>query len=646
MDGEPQPQPEAGTIWLDGRAYPATQVTLVDLAAFVPRISIGDSSRDSDDLLSSWIVSDLSGGGQVWDLNEASDSGRFWFATLHTPDPFLLTLNRAVDAVPAPNGLAAFPLGDLAGTCYLAFGSEIRAWDEATGTLVTPTAHTLASPPTNKAVAFAGKLYVPQGTGYQTFSGSAIAAQVTDNGAGTPLQAAALGVWDNKLYLFGQDGLLASSADGATWNVDLGPAASKLVLQTGETPRHLIEFYDRSGTPALHLITNRRAWAYDPDATRLYPTNLKPAPHPSLGKGVAVWQTGGDLYLSSGSNVYRYDGSVISEGGPARDNNLPAAYRGQIVDLIGESNGLYALIQGSTSTIAGTATAVLDETSDYDDPLDGHAQTAVSSLLYWTGQGWHTAWTGDAATGVPSWGLVSDADDAYRLWWGHGATAYTLALPTDFHNPRAGLQDGVDRFEAAGYLETGWFDANMAGFDKLAADVSLNAPLASATETVLLSYERDFDTDWTPLGTVSAAGRTSFGFGWDDARSFSAGLGFDRIRFRLDFARDPEDDTKSPLVDSLVFHFIKVPRAGQSWTITVPLSFGADGWEGRSAAEIRDELRDLLRTDRFLQFRHGPDGATYRVRVARRQGPQATGNDARGALTVSLVEAPLPDGAV
>src|SRR3990167_8685907 len=93
------PAERAGQIRLNGLLYPANvQAIYNPTARFGRRIVIGDAQFDSDEVLSVDIMTDFSGGGQILDRNEGSDQGRFWWSTLHTRDPFALTLAREVVA--------------------------------------------------------------------------------------------------------------------------------------------------------------------------------------------------------------------------------------------------------------------------------------------------------------------------------------------------------------------------------------------------------------------------------------------------------------------------------------------------------------------------------------------------------------------
>jgi hypothetical protein len=61
-----------------------------NLATFQRKLVIGDYTQDSNPLLSAWVISDLSGGLGVEDMNEASDATRYRIATLYPRYPNMI----------------------------------------------------------------------------------------------------------------------------------------------------------------------------------------------------------------------------------------------------------------------------------------------------------------------------------------------------------------------------------------------------------------------------------------------------------------------------------------------------------------------------------------------------------------------------
>ena len=76
-------------IILNGMALPLKSGTMPEsnLAVFQRKMTTGDYSKDSNPLLSSWVISDLSGGNGIYDMNESSDSTRYYYGNMYTRFP-------------------------------------------------------------------------------------------------------------------------------------------------------------------------------------------------------------------------------------------------------------------------------------------------------------------------------------------------------------------------------------------------------------------------------------------------------------------------------------------------------------------------------------------------------------------------------
>ena len=609
--------------------FPVTAVRYQNLASFSRKSVIGDYTRDSDDLISTYIaLRNVTGGGQIYDINEASDVNRFWYATLRTTESNYISLNRETVDVEG-----AYVLGDLNATDRFYYANadlNIFVWEETTDSGTDTTAN-LTAIPVNVAVNFKGSgtnsFFVPLGaSGIDKFDGTTVT-----NIPGIP--AAAMYAWSNKVYALGTDGVLYSSLDGTTFAQE----GFESTVDGSERAKNLASFYNRSDRLVLYAITNRAAYAYDEDVEKFYETDMNFPPHPGNSKGACRWRD--QLNAASGMMVYSYNGGVVSEFGPARNDGLPAAYRGTVVDLRPGHNALYALIQGSTDT-GDVPADVMDPTSISDTGITFSGATAVSSVMAWTQLGWHTIWVSPTSGVAPNRIVVSGAQDDYRLWWDAGGALHTQCLEIDFHNPLQGINAGVDRFAPDGYIETGWFDAAMEGFHKLASHLEVSLERADPTYPVTVKYQSDSDNGWTILGTdLAAKGKHVLPFGLDD-NGFSRGLHFERIRFRLEMRST--DAMQSPLLRHIGLYFIKEPKESAAWTMQVDLSEeGAAfcGWA--DTLTLKQTLDDLLEAKEFLVLEHLRE--QLRVRIAAvPNGEDSTGQDVySGSRVISIVEVKL-----
>jgi hypothetical protein len=618
-------------IVLDGVNYPVIgEPRVVDLGSFQRKITFGDFTRDSDDLLSSWIIGpDLTGGIGIKKRREGQHENRYWFGTLDTRSSVGVTLPQLVTKTTGPNTNGCRPLGDYppgasGSEHFVAFGTNLSSYDEA---LARTNRGTLAAAPVSKRTAlFKGsgtvRLWIPLGaSGYDTWDGTSIA-------HGASPAAIAFAVWDNKLFALSTAGALAQTVDGTTWT-------TMVTLDGGQVPKSLIRYRTPSGLEALYVITDLDVWVYDAAIPALKVVDFQIPPHPDNNLSAAVHQ--GLLYLPASMEVYRFDAQTLSTMGPAQDHGVPAEFRGVITDLESTHSFMFALVKGATSGENEPEAWVADETMAYDDPIYFSQAQSQSTLLCWNGRGWHPQWIAPSPTGTPTWARLSYADNTYRLYWGYAGDLYSVDLRRTLHNPMEGRLAGVDRFAPSGVLDTGWFDADMPAFTKIASHLSATMEYATANERIDVSYMKDDDASFSPLGQLAATGEQALEFGDPLAIPSlgSEGLGFRRLWLR--FSGVTSAAAQTPVLDSAVLKFIKVPDGLKTWTMTIPLMFTRT-WKGKSAGELKALLDALIEDDRFFVFTHG--AAHYRVRLAQQQGADRTGLDERGARQINLVEIP------
>lgn len=622
-------QVDYGIVEFNGVRYPVLPTaSYQNLARWNGKTVFGDYTRDSDEVISSKIWTAFGGGIGVLHNREGSDDGRCWWSTLWTQSPFQLTLNRRSVAVTG----ARYPLGDLANIFYVADANQVFPWDESTAAFGTALTGTMSTP-VWKGTAWNGNQYIPLGdNGYAYHNGTAVTTS-------TAIDVVDFCAWDNRLIALGYDAKIYESFDGTSW-------AQVAEINSSETPKRLVVYTDRSDNEAVYVITDRVVYGYDPVLQLLIRTRLQFPPHPDNGLGAAVWRPGEDLYVSAGLGVYRFNLAAIAPTGLDRDEGLPTEYRGVIKDLEPGHNMLVAYLQGQQ-----TASEVADPQAEFDvgqntEEMALAGSDAYSLLVAWNGFGWHPLWISPDAEGDPVWCVFSGAENVYRLWWGYGVDSdnrcYTQLLPRSFANPRQLIDAGEGDFTASGQLDTGWFDANMREFDKVASHLEFNVETASATETITVSYMRDYDTSWTLLGNITASGKAiiPLNVGTYDGNDFSYGLNFRRIRFLVQMSRDPSDSTVAPLLDSFVLKYIKVPIATATYQLSIPLDF--EEWEGRGPDAIKAELDTLIESNQFIAFHHGdPNHSVHRVRLSYVRGVDSTGQDYRGRRDITVVEVPL-----
>jgi hypothetical protein len=643
--------PEPQTVYIDGEPFPTVgELREEDLARLPPKTTIGPYTHESDPIFATWSMESWTGGGQKEWLVEGSDTDRYWTGTLEARWANQLTLGPEILSVSGTSVQGARPVGEHEGTIWLCWDTSLFKWVEATKT-ITAGAVNLQAVPSNKGVVYKGNLYVPQGgTGYEALDG---AGPTKTSYANTVLMPVDFVVWDDKLVALTTTGQIRWSQNGADWkaSADLthaAAAATYLALPDGTTPRQLVLFFNRSDEDAVHIITDRDVWAWDPVTPKLYRTHLRFPPHMDQGLGASVWRD--DMQVAVGVGVHGYNGSTIRVMGLDRDHGLPAEYRGRIMDLQPEYNGIYALVEGISEANEGEEELVLDA-GPMDEQIYIGAERALSSLHVFTGFGWHQIWAANTASGSSTWSMVTTASDTYRLFWGHGEHIFTTVLRRMFHAPLQGLRAGIDRFQTDGFIETGRFDGGMAGYDKVASHIALVVPGEESGVNGMpdgcyidVSWRTDRAPSYRSLGRVETSGRSVIHFDPDE-HDFDPGDPFRWCQIRLDFHSDSA--TVSPVLESLVLKYIQRPNQSiRTWTVAIPLQFD-DEWNARTPSEIRSHIRRLLTEPRFYTFQPYRDfeggtneHETFRVLISRSNGGDAVGPDNRGQRLLNLVEVP------
>lgn len=646
------PQTGNGEVRIGGYEFPVLggEVNELDLARYQGKVTFGRYDLDSDPLLSAQIFSGFNGGMGNETLAEGVDDDTFWDATLETRYPdgatlLPLTTEHSGTAID-PN--FAYPLGDfpVAQRFLAAFDTTVNRWDVPTQAFVA-LPNPLTASPVKHGVEFEGEFYVPLGAnGFDVLDGSGV---VTHHVTFDPIQFI---VWDRKLMALTRLGTLWMRVPGSgVWGVASSSGAESVTVPSGNRARGMVNFVNQSNQPALHIITDSLVFAYDPDGEELYETRLDFPKHPNQGLGSANWR-GDTMFVSVGTGIHSYNGSTITSMGPDGRHGLPARLRGTIVDLKPEYNALLTLVRGQGSETITEA----EDTFVIHPPLHRErikfasgvavSRTVHSCILRWSNSQWHKVWESEGALADPTWMHISQANGEYRLWWGYGGTMYSQDLPVAFQNPKQGLKSGSIRFAPEGFLISGWFDAAMTAFTKLAThiEVNLDDVLEGAGEpggSVTVQYQYDNNLSWKTLGIADTVGKTILPFQYrvhPAGVNFSDGLAFRRIRFRFIYAQKAGEITLSPLMSSAVFKFIKVPESQLSWQFTVPLRT-PDGYKGIGNDELAYRLRAALFSSVFTDFVYRD--RVYRVRVAQTLGKRRTGYDERGDYDINLVEVSL-----
>lgn len=618
---------------------------------FSGKVTIGPYNIDSNDILSSWNIMDLSGGHGIENHDEGVTDNRYRFGNLYTRFPGQWSKPYQISTTTLGTGRIRW-LGDqyYNGTTYRMADSGAVLYQNTTSRgALTGAAYGLGV--SWGGTAAQALFYIPQSaSGYSTFDPSTNT--LTNNNGGGDPDARSFLVWDEKLLVLDKDGYIwyATTAAATTTFTHYTLGGNNVRIDPAFEPYRLHAFYNRTGDQVPYVITRENVWGFDADTPRFYQIPDFEGQHPRFGRASCVWR--GKLYVSSGMSVLEFDGEVIrTTMGLDRDDGLPYNYSDHVISLTPTQNALYALVHGI---------------SFFGD--------TYHSVHEYTGFGWHCIFT-EINANVPQTIVSSSAGDTYHLYWGlsNAGTIYSQELPVAFTNPREAIEAGgvlmgdrtdpvvidfTDYFEEFFYLETGRFDANMAGYRKIANAVemdvrSIDERLADFTDTpieaIRLYYRVDEDTDWTLMyhsdgaapssTTITTPGHHVFQFGPYDPDGTYIGVDFETIEFRITLTGlipVPYIQSTSAVIRSLSFSFLKLMNPSLAWTANLDLR---DDYHDASPQVLLDELTELRTLPRFFSIQHRD--RIYRSRMTGMQTSEEGGNDERATARCSFIEVPF-----
>jgi hypothetical protein len=566
--------------------------------------------------------------GQKQDSQESADSDRFaYLASLDTRFPRSLTLLPETVEVAGPNETGAHILGDLiVSGNRQTFASFGLALERITGATTVHVA-TLAVAPLGKGVIFRGSgaplLYIPCGSaGYITTDGTSASAAIT---SAKPLNFV---VHDKKLWMLDADGVIKKSLDGAAWT-------TVATIESDFLPRGLVMGFDRNDAPTPHAVTDSMTFAIDEGNTTVYETELNYAPHPYAGVAFERWRT--DIYVAIGMGAQRYTLGTVTSSGLDRDDGCGPELSGYISSMCRGFNDLFLGV--TAAPVSTAAVEKIEPDHGFEIYLSGSSARASVNRL--TGAGVSaTAWLAPELGGSISDLFVSTAQSHYRLYWAWKGRVYYQELSTDFDNP---AQDPTQRFQPNGELISSWLDMGMAVDRMTMAAIELEVKAATATERITIDYQIDDDDEtgtWRELVSVTAPGRYEVRVGRNgtlpDGQERYDGVGFGRMRYRVQMERDPSNATKRPVLEAVIISFLKRMRRVKSFDFTVDCSSQPNesvwGLGNRQRAEL---LERMIEAEVWLPFTYNNKWSM--VRVAQSNGRDKTGMDLRGDREVSVI---------
>ena len=614
-------------IHLFGDFFPIMgDVKIKNAAQLAEKQVFGDFSKESDQVLSSWIIADQRGGIGVLEIDEKIHGDRVWFSTSHISTNGHMTLPNLITDATNPGGADLQIVIEYQNTLYAVFGDKLyrriegsNTWSASLGTLV--------EAPTD-AIVHKSKIYFACGTDFNRYDGTNLVTGASLNAA----QPSRFFVeWVDRLYNLDNDGQMDySSNEGVGWTADAlsskpsGSFTSLFKYHDGASPKKVV----------IYLGTKEGLLEHDNGNTTWIDTGLPLPFHEHACKGSVWWRE--SAWIPSGMLIYKFDigsdGPTIMPIGLDRDDGVPPAYSGHITKLLAGHNYLYALID---ATDEGTR----DLYGGDGDTGTGNAilipATGFSWVARYDGHGWSIVHVGTSSETPILAGTLATANDAYRIWFGVDNTIKYADLSVSLENPTA---VSTSKFAASSENITGWFDNNESTATKLG--IELNGLFSSMTddEYIMIYYGLDYDEDtWTlltntdfPLGKITTSGQADFVFG-----NYDEGIAFKSIRFKEELIRG-STNTLAPDRRWLRLGFLPVLPVRWGFTVRVDCR---RNYRFRNKKAMTLALKAALETQTMgaFQYRDGNGAESHRVKIIDMPGAEIGGKEHEGIFDVTLL---------
>ena len=655
---------EDNEIYLGGTYYPLNRPVQSVLASIYPaKVTIGDTTRDSN-LRSSIIAwSDWRGGVGVERMQGPSDADRAWHSTCnlrhrhHLVLPALSTATTAQEADDTPiQGQITF-IQDLGTVLYAGWGDEPYEYSRENDrwTRVTTSDggsdHSFPTDPTDSItvrMADTDYVVVAFGSGFGYFSSSVV---VTQN---TSTASKFLTFWDDRLWGIDATGQLwyTMTIGGTTVNDAKLPVQNDYVTD-------LFIGRDATGEQIIYAATKTGLYAHDFANQRWVETQFQLPFHEFNGVGSVRWRD--SIYSPSGLGIYKYingsNNAVITVMGPDRDDGVRSTYRGTIKKLTGTHTELVAAIDATTAP-GGQAASALPWIGAATSGMPSRGiyvaeSTGQSSIMAWNDTGWETKFispTENAGKPIDKMIVTNAGKGDYRLWWGLDGQVWHQLVPFDVTNPSqlTAIENTDYAYGEDGIHETPWFDAQQTEVDKLALSLKVEVQGISADEDVGVEYALDYSETYQTALTTITTSSLSTNTGVTDATEGTytytlpsaaspIGVSFRSIRFKLTLSRG-SDTAKTPDIVSVTLEYRKKLQAKYGHTVEVDLN---KTYRGNDPKQLRSNLVSSIEANTLQEFTFRDDSGgerNYYVDVTSATGIEYTGHDERGSSRITLVE--------
>lgn len=245
---------------------------------------------------------------------------------------------------------------------------------------------------------------------------------------------------------------------------------------------------------------------------------------------------------------------------------------------------------------------------------------STANIYMWDGAGWHVVVGADAIFGPfglkPQPGhnmllyngssVYSPAQELFLACYGSGRP-YIYHMASDaFKNPQL---NGAHKYAGSvdGHIVTPWDDGGFSEMPGTAIEVEVHG-IFTTSEYLQVQYQIDNDVSdtWTTLGSTNSTAtvhRLQFG------ATAGKGISFKNIRFRFLFKRGA-NNLLTPVVRSIVFKYLKVPRLRSSYAFTVDVTATAKH-RGVTEEVVIDTLYALVDDTPLTDFAYTSEGTFF-----------------------------------
>ncbi len=415
---------------------------------------------------------------------------------------------------------------------------------------------------------------------------------VTWNGNTYAVPMRGVCVHDNKVYIWNKTTSRLEWHTDPTATTGWVASVAQLVLQPNENVVQLLTWRDASGRTAIYVLTNQRLFWYDEDADVLH--LFYDFTDQARGAGTPrahVWRRDGNLYLvfqnsadnSPNDSVLWFSGTTNLTA-PNKQGGLPLASRVSLTHSVGGLNWQYFF--GTTPFASATNPGRLLAMNDQ--------------------QGWHTVYTGASAAAKVVGGGYGRGRAFAALANGNIVEVIvpdTLALPL-----LAGVNERAYLIGTTFYHEYAYTDGGTPNMFKQGLWVAVKSldhtsaskvPGLASTCQLVVQYQRDTDTAWTTLGTLTSAST------FPAVLPINSGFGVQFKQLKLRIGLSSGTTTNTPVVTSLALAYLRQEVPRYAYTAVIDLRYGGvrdEFYKNRDRAQLLAALESWTQPGAVVQL--------------------------------------------